>query len=91
MTDDLLAKLVWAAIGTGIDCGATPEQLKRVFRPEVIGKVAEMAGAKPVKKLPSSLAKTVAYAKDEYDSWSPEKRASVRLEGSSDLRQMLKE
>lgn len=34
------------------------------------------------KHFPSSLAKQVTNAQAEYDSWSPEKRASVRLEGS---------
>ena len=37
-------------------------------------------------KPPSSLAKQVADAQAEYDSWPPERRAGVVLQGSSDLR-----
>lgn len=62
--------------GGGFDsyCGPPPDL--RVSVADAI------AAAKP----PSSLAKQIADAQAEYDSWSPEKRASVRLEGSSDLR-----
>ena len=40
--------------------------------------------ASPKSAAPSSLAKQIADAKAEYDSWTPEKRASVKLEGSSE-------
>lgn len=40
------------------------------------------------RKKPSTLAQQIYDAQREYDSWSPEKRASVRLEGSSGLRPM---
>jgi len=37
----------------------------------------------PAAKKPSTLAEQVKQAQAEYDSWTPEKRASVKLEGSS--------
>jgi hypothetical protein len=36
-------------------------------------------------KKPSSLAQQVQQAQREFERWTPERKASVRLEGSSDL------
>lgn len=42
MSDETMAKLVYAAVGAALDCHATPEQIKRAFRPEVIDAVVKM-------------------------------------------------
>lgn len=39
----LLAKLLWASIGAGVDVGLTDDQLVRAFQPETIRKVAALA------------------------------------------------
>lgn len=48
--------------------------------------VAASPPPKAKRKTPSSLAKQIEDAKAEYDRWTPEKRASVKLEGTSNLR-----
>lgn len=39
----LLAKLLWASVGAGVDVGLTDDLLVRAFQPETIRKVAALA------------------------------------------------
>ena len=42
MSDDAKAKLLYMAIGTALDCGATPAEIKDLFRAKNINFVLEM-------------------------------------------------
>lgn len=39
----VLAKLVWASIGAGVDAGLSDEQLIHAFQPDMVRKVADLA------------------------------------------------
>lgn len=44
MSDDTQAKLLYAAVGAALDCGATPNQIKKLFRQKNIEFVIDVIG-----------------------------------------------
>lgn len=46
MTSDMQAKLLYAAVGTAVDCGANEEQIKQLFSAKNIEFVLEMIAQK---------------------------------------------
>lgn len=42
MKSDTQAKLLWAAVGTAVDCGATPDEVKKLFSARNVKFVLDM-------------------------------------------------